>query len=166
MICTVLINSIVLIARCKQSSGESFLTIIDSLLWLICDTNDANPFDGWMIDEWLARWLNQWARRVSPAFWGPQFAAGIHIMEQFSHNRYLPRCQCTEACSHVSSIQNNNLWFTTWVCNLVMKNQIKNDIYWGHKSLTVCKSPLLMVDNFSMLSLILIWINVLNSIQY
>ena len=40
-------------------------------------------------------------------FWGPQFATGIHLMKQFAHNWYLPCCQGTEACYHVSVIQND-----------------------------------------------------------
>ena len=40
-------------------------------------------------------------------FWGPRFPTGNHPMKQFAHNWYLRCCQCTEACYHVSVIQNN-----------------------------------------------------------
>ena len=45
-------------------------------------------------------------RGVSLKFWGPRFATRIHPMKQFAHNWHLPWCQCTEACYHVSFIQN------------------------------------------------------------
>ena len=38
---------------------------------------------------------------------GPRFTTGIHLMKQFTHNWYLPWCQCTESCYHVSFTQNN-----------------------------------------------------------
>ena len=46
-------------------------------------------------------------RGVPVKLWGPRFNTGIHRMKQFAHNLYLPCCQCTETCSHVSFGNNN-----------------------------------------------------------
>ena len=70
-------------------------------------------FDGWVMVEWLWRWLQQWAARgVFLRFWGPGFNTGIHLIKQLAHNWYLSCCQCTETCSRVSFIQNNIIKWT------------------------------------------------------
>ena len=43
-------------------------------------------------------------------FWGPQFEASIQFINPFTHNWYLPCCQCTETCSRVSSLQKNHIY--------------------------------------------------------
>ena len=62
-------------------------------------------FDGWVMAEWLRRWLQQWAARGVSKILGTRFATGIHLMKQFAHDWYLLCFQCTEACYHVSFIQ-------------------------------------------------------------
>ena len=69
-------------------------------------------FDGWVMAEWLGRCYNNGRRRVSLRFWGPRFATGIHFIKQFAHKWYLPCCQCTEVCYHVSFIQHNMISYT------------------------------------------------------
>ena len=64
-------------------------------------------FDGWVMAEWLRRWLNSGWRGLSLWFWGPRCNTGIHLMKQFAHNWDLNCCQGTETCSQVSFIQNN-----------------------------------------------------------
>ena len=51
--------------------------------------------------------MSSQVRGVSLGLRGPRFNTGIHPMKQFAHNWYLPCCQCTETCSHVSFIQND-----------------------------------------------------------
>ena len=69
-----------------------------------------NNFIAHMDGSWLsgkdARY-NSGRRWLSLRFWGPRFATCIHLMKQLAHNWYLPFCQCTETCYHVSSIQND-----------------------------------------------------------
>ena len=68
-------------------------------------------FDGWVMAEWLRRWLQQWAARgvyeILGVPGGLRFSTCIHLMKQFAHDWYLPRGQCTGTCSRVSFIQNN-----------------------------------------------------------
>ena len=40
-----------------------------------------------------------------PETLGSAFETAIQLMKQFTDNWYLPCCQCTETCSHVSTIQ-------------------------------------------------------------
>ena len=37
--------------------------------------------DGWVMAEWLRRWLQQWGRGVSLRFWCYRFNTGIHLMK-------------------------------------------------------------------------------------
>ena len=69
-------------------------------------------FDGWVMVEWLGRWLQQWAARGVSKILCPRFATDIRLVKQFAHNCYLPCCQCTEAFYHVSFLQINIYIFT------------------------------------------------------
>ena len=64
-------------------------------------------FDGWVMAELLVHSVQSrlaelpWDSRACVRNWLPE------RMIQFAHNWYLPCYQCTETCSHVSSIQND-----------------------------------------------------------
>ena len=78
-------------------------------MWPMCDTAGANPFmtyGSWPNDSHAGH--SSWRRGISLRFWSSRFATGIHLMKQFAHNVRLSCCQCTEACSYVSPIQNRS----------------------------------------------------------
>ena len=62
----------------------------------------------WVVNVWVVEHTadgSEWQTGVSHVR-GPSFAAGIQHMKQSPHNWHLSYCQCTDTCSHASSIQN------------------------------------------------------------
>ena len=85
----------------------------------MCDTAQLVPIRFWRMGH--GRMVKTLATTlgvgVSLRFRGPRFNTGIHLMKQFAHNWYLPCCQCTETCSHVSFIHKLNIWArVTCIC--------------------------------------------------
>ena len=82
--------------RAEVCSHVSFIQrYVIPLSWCL------SVFDIWVIAEWLALCLKQWVSRVSLSFEGSRFATVIHRIKQYSHNWYLLRYQCMEACFYV-----------------------------------------------------------------
>ena len=87
-------------AKCKQPSGEAFVSRIYQCLNLF--------IDGWKMAQWLlTSWPPQRVASVFLRFRGPWFETGLIITKQVAHNYDLLRCQRIETCFHVLSIKND-----------------------------------------------------------
>ena len=92
-------------ARCKQSSGETFLPSRFVVLgYVVPFCLCQSVFDRWIMAESLACQPPLWVAKMALTSRGLGFETTHYRMKQLVHNWYLPCCQCTGSASETRSL--------------------------------------------------------------